>query len=153
MKVGDFVISRHGPIYSSNMIVCIRQLEPIRVYTVNSKDSQYLVDGRHAQEFIIKPSHIIVSPTLREIADSLKVGPLIAPNFKDKFSEWLKQRVIAEFGEPPKKIVEADPVLDSSLRRYYETDYKNYAKPLVEEGQVSSFIRIIRREELLKAEI
>lgn len=54
MNIGDLVISRYGPLYSRNMIVCLIQIQPtIQSYVVHARDIAYLKENSRNSSYNI----------------------------------------------------------------------------------------------------
>jgi hypothetical protein len=149
MKIGDFVLSHYGPIGSYENIVKIIGYEGvvprITAVSANPNDRQYLnLYIRDVRSWTISDRTKLEPLTLEALGRILK-SHILREDVKEEFSAFVKQMLIDRFGEPPKKVVEAEYDLGSTnILMATRENLENIGRPLVEEGQVSGFIRVNR---------
>lgn len=139
MKIGDFVVL-NSTVFSMPGIVKILIVDPLIVRQISYAEyhKDYFKQADTVSEITALASWAVLNKSkvvpfsLEEFGKILINQPLIRPSEKANLAEFLKQKLIEQFGSPPtsQKVVEADVPP---------------AKPLVIEGAVEGFIRINRQ--------
>jgi hypothetical protein len=146
LKDGDFVVSSYTAFGFPGIVKIIsaerKTLKHIS-YKENYRGDHYKDADTIREVGVLRELSVLYSKdttfntSLEAFAKMLKEQPLIRKSEKENFAEFLKQKLIEEFGSPPAK-----PVEDTEFQLVEETDLLIIDKPKVTDGQVEGFIRI-----------
>lgn len=126
MKVGDFAVCDSSPFGYKGIVKIISKNGILPrckhiSYKPDAKSHYDRCDTHNETNVLVDNIERVRELTLEECAVILKEQPLIRASEKANFADFLKQKLIEEYGIPPTSVIE---------------------RPVVAEGEVSGFIRI-----------